>query len=191
MSDLSRPARYHGLLRALHWLLAVLILMQLVVGNFALAPLPNDANKIIPLQGHVSVGLLIGALMVLRIVTRLATRKPAPATAGNALFNGLRRLTHFLFYAVVLSMVSTGVGIALMAKLFPVLFGPGGDLPPSFDAFEPLKGHQFFATVLVVLIVLHLAGVAYHQLVLKDGLLSRMGFGSRGGKDAARRGTGA
>lgn len=177
MSKASNPSRYHGLLRALHWLLAVLILMQLIVGNFVLESLPNDANKIIPLQGHVSVGLLVGVLMVLRLVTRLVTRKPRPATTGNAVLNGLRRATHLLFYVVVLSMVSTGVGIALMAKLFPVLFGPGGALPESFDAFEPLKGHQFFATVLVVLIVLHLAGVAYHQLVLKDGLLSRMGFG--------------
>lgn len=181
--------RYHLLLRILHWLIAVLVLLQLTVGALALAPLPNTAEKIIPLTGHVTVGLLIGALMVLRIIVRLSTKKPPPATAGNALLNGLRRIVHFLFYVVVISMISTGLGVVIMAKLFPVLFGPGGTLPEDFDQFPPLAGHEFFATVLTILIVLHVAGVLYHQLMLEDRLLARMGFGrERGVASAAVRG---
>lgn len=169
--------RYHLLLRILHWTIAVLVILQLAVGALGLERLPNNAEKIGPLQGHVTVGLLIGVLMVVRLVTRLTTKKPPPATAGNTLLNNLRRLTHLLFYVVVLSMISTGVGLAIMAELFPILFGPGGTLPESFDAFPPLGGHEFFATVLVVLLALHVAGAIYHEVVLKDRLLSRMGFG--------------
>lgn len=170
--------RYHPLLRTLHWTIALLVLLQLAVGALVLAKMPNDAEKIIPLLGHVSVGLAIGVLMIVRLVARFTTQKPPPANTGNTLLDNLRRLTHFLFYAVVLSMVSTGIGMALMAKLFPILYGDGGTLPESFKAFAPHEGHEMFATVLAVLIALHACGALYHEFVLKDRLLSRMGVGS-------------
>lgn len=180
-------SRYHVSLRVLHWTIAVLVLVQLALGGLVLAELPNTDEKLLPLQAHVIAGLLIGTLMALRLIVRLKSRKPAPATAGNAALNGLRRLTHFLFYAIVLSMISTGIGMAFLAGLFPILFGAGGDLPESFDALPPYAGHELFATVLLVLVALHVAGVVYHELVLKDRLLSRMGFGRpRDGGEAAR-----
>jgi cytochrome b561 len=39
--------------------------------------------------------------------------------------------------------------------------------------------HGLIATLLVALIVLHIAAAIYHQVVLKDGLLRRMWFGKR------------
>ncbi|MCL4791041.1 MAG: cytochrome b/b6 domain-containing protein [Gammaproteobacteria bacterium] len=169
--------RYHLVLRILHWTIGVLVLLQLGVGGLVLSEMPNDAAKLIPLTGHVSVGLSIGILMVLRLIVRLKSQKPPIATAGNPALNGLRKATHFLFYVVVFSMISTGVGVALMAGLFPTLFGAGGTLPENFHEFPPLEGHEVFATVLLVLVVLHVAGVLYHELALKDRLLTRMGFG--------------
>lgn len=173
----ATATRYHVLLRTLHWTIAVLVILQLAVGGLILTTLPNTAEKLLPLQGHVTVGLVIGLLMIVRLITRFATKKPVPATAGNVTLNALRRLTHFLFYVVVLSMVSTGLGIALLAQLFPLLFGAGGPLPESFEAFPPRAGHELFSIVLLVLVALHVLGVAYHELVLKDRLVSRMGFG--------------
>ena len=93
------------------------------------------------------------------------------------MFNILRKATHFLFYVVVLSMISTGLGMAIMANLPDILFGSGGPLPESFDQFEPRQGHEFFAIVLVTLILLHVGAALYHQFVMKDNLLSRMWFG--------------
>lgn len=170
-------SRYHVSLRFLHWTIALLVLVQLAVGGLVLAELPGTDEKLLPLRVHVVAGLLIGTLMVLRLIVRLKSSKPAPATAGNPALNGLRRLTHFLFYAIVLAMISTGIGMAFLAGLFPILFGAGGELPQSFDAFPPYAGHELFAIVLLVLVALHVAGVVYHELILKDRLLSRMGFG--------------
>jgi cytochrome b561 len=39
--------------------------------------------------------------------------------------------------------------------------------------------HGAVATLLLILIGVHVAGAGYHQVVLKDRLLSRMGFGKR------------
>jgi cytochrome b561 len=90
-----KPAsRYHPLLVALHWLLAALILAALAVGFFGLAAMPNaDPQKIAGLRWHMAGGMLILALMVIRLVVHLATARPAPANrlAPVALYH---RLVH-------------------------------------------------------------------------------------------------
>jgi cytochrome b561 len=39
--------------------------------------------------------------------------------------------------------------------------------------------HYIFSRMLMVLVTIHVAGAVYHTLILKDGLLRRMGFGRR------------
>ena len=60
---MATASRYHPLLVALHWLLAVLILAALAVGFLALANMPNaDPAKIAVLRWHMAGGMLILAL---------------------------------------------------------------------------------------------------------------------------------
>jgi cytochrome b561 len=81
--------------------------------------------------------------------------------------------------AIVL-MVATGYTTALVAGLNRSVFqGPGEPLPPSFDAYPSFTAHFWLAVLLAGMIVLHLLAALYHQLVLKDGLLRRIGFGRR------------
>lgn len=80
--------RYHPTLVALHWLMALMIFLALAAGNFMLDPMPNDApDKAGALAGHMTVGLLIGGLLILRLVTRFKTTKPPHATTGNAMLD--------------------------------------------------------------------------------------------------------
>ena len=72
-------------------------------------------------------------------------------------------------------MVATGIGIAVSAGLFEIVFGGSGTpLPDSFDVFPPRAGHEIVANLLRIVIVLHILGWAYHQFVLRDRLFSRM-----------------
>lgn len=48
-----------------------------------------------------------------------------------------------------------------------------------FAAYPARWVHGAVATLLLILIGVHVAGAGYHQVVLKDRLLSRMGFGKR------------
>jgi cytochrome b561 len=76
-------SRYHPLLVLLHWLFAALIVAMLCIGFMVLEPMPNiDPQKIDILLIHMSVGILIFALMVVRFVIRMRTSRPAPATTG-------------------------------------------------------------------------------------------------------------
>jgi cytochrome b561 len=52
-------------------------------------------------------------------------------------------------------------------------------LPDSFAVFPTFRAHAALATLLAILIVVHIAAALYHQFVLKDGLFRRMWFGRR------------
>lgn len=170
--------RYHPLLVVLHWLIAALVILGLVLGPI-MAEMPLE-QKIQPLRVHMAMNIAVGVLILVRLLVRFTTRKPPPATTGNAWLDRLRLSVHVLLYIAVLSMVSTGLGMAAMGDLLDVVYG-GAGFPPDFNFHElaPRAGHGFFAAVLMVLIGLHIAGALYHHFVLKDRLLARMWFGRR------------
>jgi len=116
--------RYHPLLVTLHWVMALMVLISLVAGGLILENMADDnPDKILALTGHMSAGMVIGALLILRLVTRLRTRTPPRATTGNASLDRIAYWTHRGFYVLIAGMVLTGLATALGAGLFPIVFG--------------------------------------------------------------------
>ena len=60
------------------------------------------------------------------------------------------------------------------------VFQPNGEpLPDTFAVFPTFRAHAVLASLLTILIAVHIAAALYHQFVLKDGLFRRMWFGER------------
>jgi len=176
MSNL--PKRYSKIAITLHWVIAIMVFIALFVGGRMLVELDNvDPGKVFALQGHMIWGLVVGALMLGRIVVRFTVKRPAPARTGNALLDRLGGLTHTLLYLLVIGMVASGLGTAILAGLPEIVFQGIGQLPASFNDSLPRIVHGVVATILMAVVVLHVVGVLFHQLKLKDSLLSRMGIG--------------
>lgn len=173
--------RYHPVLVGLHWLVAAMILLALLVGGPGLDGIENDdPAKMFALTGHMIWGLAIGAFMIIRLAMRRQSRNPPSADAGNAMLNTGAKFAHMGLYVLVLAMVGSGIGIAISADLFAIVFsGSGTPLPADFEVFSARTAHGLIATFLLVLIALHVAGWAYHQFYLRDGLIRRMWFGKR------------
>jgi cytochrome b561 len=181
-------SRYHPLLVTLHWLLAVLIVAMLCVGFFLLAPMPNmNPQKIGILLIHMSVGMLILALMAVRFIVRMRTSGPADATIGSLLLDRLAPLAHYGFYILALLMVGTGFATAILAGLNRSVFqGSGDPLPPSFAIYPTFVAHFYLALLLAGFIILHVLAALYHQFVVRDRLFGRMWFGRRASGAPAR-----
>ncbi len=173
--------RYHGFLVALHWLLAIMIIMGLIMGGSVLTETPNGApEKLFYLRMHMTMGILILVLMVIRLLVRFFTKKPAHADIGNALVNKLGVATHYVFYLVVFGVAASGLAVANSAGLPDIVFAQSGaPLPADFSEFPPRAVHGVLTKVLFVIILGHVLAFLYHQFVRKDGLFSRMWFGKR------------
>ncbi|MFZ6770784.1 cytochrome b [Undibacterium sp. Di26W] len=176
---ISKPVatRYQPVLVALHWLVALLIIGLLCVGFFVLENMSNsDPKKLDVLVLHMSGGMLVLVLMLVRVIIRRWSARPAAATTGSSLLDRLASLAHFGLYAIVFLMIISGY---ITGWLISSAFLPNGPPLPRFAALPSFQVHAVLAVLLVLLIAAHIAGALYHQLVLKDGLLHRMWFGKR------------
>ena len=173
MSD--QPVRYHRAAMTLHWLLAALLAFQFALG-LRLESIAVLSDRFNAYQLHKSVGILILLFSSVRLVLRYIVPRP-PAADGGA--KGLAaKLTHGLFYAVMIGGPLTGWAVVSTAKikLPTVLFGilPWPHLPLGAAMQEPAAlAHSVLAWLLPALIALHLAGVAWHWRQ-NDGVAQRM-----------------
>ena len=176
-----RPARYSGTAIALHWILAAALVGIFCVGLY-MTSLPFSVQRLKLYNWHKWAGVTILALSALRLLWRLARRPPALPAAVAA---GMPRWqhvahhgTHHLMYALFFIVPLVGWAYSSAAG-FPIVWF--GVLPlPSFVPVNPELAaaikpwHEITAYALAALVVLHVAAVAKHQLIDRDGLLWRM-----------------
>ena len=170
------PKRYHPVHVTLHWVIAVMTILAILVGMFVLNPTPDTPEKTGMLSFHALWGGLLGLLLVARLITRFALPRPAPATTSNAFLDFVAKMVHFLLYLGIIGMAVSGLGTAMQANL-PGVFNGTAPFPTDFMNYPPRVGHGFTALALLGLIGLHFAAAIYHQFIKKDNLLSRMWFG--------------
>jgi len=170
--------KYHPIIIALHWLLALAIIFSLLAGSILLSETPNsDPSKLNGLAIHMGLGITILLLTLVRLAVRLRTGAPAPLEGTPPKQEKIAAITHVLLYLGVITMGVSGIAIAISVDLGNIVFfGSDQPLPASFDGLLPYQVHDVASSILIVLVVLHIAAALYHQHFLKDGILSRMSF---------------
>ena len=170
--------KYHPVLVALHWLLAIMIGLQLGYGYFFVGSIANtDPAKLETLAGHMGFGTLIIVLMFMRLITRYFTSHPEPAASQREGIGKLRTPIHRLLYLVIFVTALSGWFTGyLIAHLYEV---PGNILPVDFAQYPTRVIHVWMALVLFLLIVLHIAAAINEHATADKSVLARMGFGKR------------
>ncbi|MBW8637753.1 cytochrome b/b6 domain-containing protein [Hoeflea sp. WL0058] len=168
----STPAAYGAVAIALHWTIALFIVIALASG-FAADQIGSDAYA--ALRVHVACGLAAGILTLVRIGWWwLADKKPDAAPNTEGVKGVLSRSVHILLVIIPLGMLASGVGMMVLSGAGSVLFGLVSGPLPDFDRFLPRGPHGAGAFALLALLVAHVAAALYHQYVLRDDLFKRM-----------------
>lgn len=167
--------RYTSVARALHWIIAVLIVANLVFG-FAHDALPKDW-AVMPV--HKSIGLTVLALTLVRIGWRIGHPSPRLPAAMPAWEKGAAHATHALFYAFMILVPLSG-WIMSSAGTRPLNWFFLFDVPKfavtQGDAIVGLsgEGHEIMGFAWAALILVHIGAALRHHLLLKDDVLRRM-----------------
>ncbi|PRC92048.1 cytochrome b [Solimicrobium silvestre] len=170
-------SRYQPVLVALHWLIALMIIGLMCVGFFVLEEMPNiDPKKLDILKLHMAGGMFVFVLMILRVIIRTTSARPAPAESGSPRLNRLASITHLSLYVIVFLMIATGFSTGYVIR---GAFQPNGALPDTFSVLPTFQAHAILATLLALLITGHVVAALYHHFVLKNGLFQRMWIGKR------------
>mgnify|MGYP002402825786 CR=1 FL=1 len=173
----SGSHRYGAVAMAMHWATAAAI-FGLLGSGLMLEDMQDEAAKVQLLRGHAATGIFVFALTLLRLGWwAFADRRPEEV-GGMPRWQALAaRTVHRLFYLVILIMGASGIAMLGLSGAGLILFaGQQGPLP-DFDLYAPRAPHGVGAWVMMALIAAHIGAALYHQYVLRDHLLGRMGFG--------------
>ncbi len=180
----SPSERYTATAVALHWLLALAIVAMFALGLY-MTSLSMSPTRLKLYNWHKWAGVLILTLSAARLLWRLTHRPPELPAAIVRHMPAWQRFAHhathaglyLLFFAVPLMGWAYSSAAGFPIVLFGVLPLPDF-VPVSRELAEALKPwHGWLAYALAALVVLHVLGALKHQLVDRDGLLSRMWFG--------------
>lgn len=167
---------YDGVAIFLHWATALLVIVQ-----FAMANLWDSFDKPTR-QGlesiHVSLGVLLSAVVLARIVWRLIPGHQRPAVVSGWV-QLASKAVHYLLYLLLVAQAALGFGWR-WAQGHPVEFfglfgipGPYGELGrPTRHIFHDL--HVNVAWAIVIIARLHALAALYHHYFLRDRVLKRM-----------------
>lgn len=175
MSPAART-RFHPLLRALHWSMAVLILAMLFIG-VGMVSTAGPAYPVL-LALHRPLGIALLVLVCLRLAIRLATGAP-PLPPELPRWQALTaKGSHMLLYAAMVAMPLTGWAM-LSAGGYPLTIAGSVLLPPILPQNAGLFGslrmvHTIVAFAFFVLIMGHLSAALFHALIRRDGVFEAM-----------------
>jgi len=176
MALTDRGDRFGGLSIFNHWLLAAAVIAMLAFGLYIEdLPKSEEAGALIGL--HKSVGILVLFLALWRIVWRLLSGFPEDVARMRPWERFCARAMHYALMILVLAMPLSGY-VASSAGGHPVSFFGWFSLPalPQHKALAAAAGetHEAVATLLMVLIGLHVLAALKHHVLDRDATLKRM-----------------
>jgi cytochrome b561 len=168
--------RFSPLQRALHWLMAAMVIAMLFIGIGMVSTVEPRYWTLVSI--HKPLGIAILLLVIVRLWVRV--RRGAPplpsdlppwqATAAKA--------SHALLYGLMVLMPVIGWSM-LSAGGYPVVLWGPLRLPPIAPHDEALHAvlrgaHTWLALLLFATVLLHLAAALFHALARRDGVFSSM-----------------
>lgn len=175
---MSPAARFAPLARLLHWLMAALLLAQLLIGVAMMASLTRRPPLI---ALHRPLGLTLLVLVLVRLWVR--RRHPPPALPADLprWQAAAARASHLLLYALMLALPL--LGWALTSAAGNVVLLPGGVALPAIAPHDPVlyawlrDAHGLLAWLLLATVLGHLAAALHHAWIRRDGVFEAMACG--------------
>ena len=165
----------YGLIsKLLHWISAVLLFIQIPLG-FYLVDLDFGPERLTVEDIHVTMGLSIFYLVILRLLYKIfnPTPKLEPSVFKGQKF--LAKLNHVMLYVTILSVTISGI----LKKLFNgetlTIFYKKIQIQDNFELGELFYDiHVVSNYVLIGLIIIHILAVIVHKLFFDDNLLKKI-----------------
>src|SRR5258708_7097928 len=187
----ARIARYHGwpqgsaevrakhpvLIVSLHWGSLIAILVSVAV-MFTRDAIEDTSMRQFLLQAHRQLGLVVLAVVWIRIMVRL-TRKLADHSQGMGAFMRLSaRAAHVLLYGLLIALPVVGWALT-SAHDIPLNFLGVVHLPKLVAADSELADtlsdyHIWLAWGLLAAVAVHVAAALWHHFIRRDAVLHAM-----------------
>ena len=170
--------RYDSVAMSLHWIIAALMIYMLFFGE-DLIRVKDGAGTLLP-SLHVSLGIAILVLSLLRLAWRLLNPPPALPASMTSLEQKASKALHWLFYALLIGLPVTGWlalpgQIARHASMAGISVFGAFSVPSAPTLGLPMGGiHDLLSKAGIATLALHVLAALKHQFFDRDDILRRM-----------------
>lgn len=170
--------RWGSVSQALHWLIALLILLLGIVG-LSMGELPRTPKYFWVYTAHKSLGITVLALVVVRLGWRLYAGAPAPEPGTPTWQERVASATHALLYALILAIPLSGWLYDSASGLRPFRWFGLFEMPKLSPPDARLSAlahfaHEWGFWLLIAVVLAHAGAAFYHHLFQRDATLARM-----------------
>jgi len=171
-------SKYKNSFVAMHWLHAVLISFLLIGATLKMPDLPAIGGDLSPYKMHIALGVLATLMVIVRLIMLRSQPKLQPLKVGE-LRQSIIKWNHRLIYIFLLLVGISGFATAKAANIGGIVWfgrdaadytGPDGIV----NIFASI--HSTSSTILMILIVMHIAGVVSYKLKTGEPIMKRMWF---------------
>ncbi|MDN5865403.1 MAG: cytochrome b/b6 domain-containing protein [Gammaproteobacteria bacterium] len=171
------PRRWGAVTQWLHWSVAALILALIAIGWW-MRLMPLSLDKITLYYWHKSIGMLVLALVLIRLGWRAGNRPPPLPRDLPRWEAPLAKLTHIALYLLILLMPLSG-WLLNSASGIPFRIFWTIPLPPIAPVSAGLEHifsllHLASFSALALLLLGHMAAALRHHFLLHNDVLLRM-----------------
>lgn len=178
LARLRNRDRWGPISQALHWLIALLVLVMAAIG-LSLDELPRSPKWFWVYDLHKSIGLSVLALVVVRLAWRLYAGAPPPVPGLPRIQRLAAAGTHWLLYLLLIAMPLSGWLYDSASGLRPLRWFGQVAVPKLVAPDEALAGefhdiHETLFIILAAVVLLHVAAALWHHVFRGDATLARM-----------------
>ncbi|WEK41984.1 MAG: cytochrome b [Candidatus Sphingomonas colombiensis] len=171
--------RYSSVAIAFHWAIALLVIVNLIIG------IGHDAVPALRawMPAHKSIGITVLVLTLARLAWRLGHRSPPLPPRMAAWERSATYAAHWLFYGLLILLPLSGwMMVSSPDRKRPLDWFGLFDIPflSVSRATAHLGGdaHGILGWSMLALVAIHVAAALRHQFLLRDNLIARMVPGS-------------
>ncbi len=184
------PARYTGPAIALHWIIALLMIVN--VGLAWTWPVAPDEAVRPLINNHKSIGITVLALVSMRLLWRMTHRPPALPDHHRPWEKRAAHAAHGLLYIIMFALPLSGwimdsawdkaadnpnfwFGLFEWPRIGFIMGMDAASKKEVHDLFGEM--HEISGFILYFLVIVHVGGALKHQFLDKDKELARIGIG--------------
>ncbi|EKD71739.1 MAG: Cytochrome b561 transmembrane protein [uncultured bacterium] len=169
---------YGTITRSLHWLMAAFFLGMFLVA-YIMINIPKSDFRMSLYDLHKATGLLLFALVALRLMWRLVNVQPAlpastPLWQQRAAHWNIVFLYMLMFLMPISGFLTSSLGGHEITFYYLFTLAPLAHDEAWSEFFS--DAHEIFSILLIIVFALHVLGSLHHHYIRKDNVMRKMLF---------------
>lgn len=169
-NDLTK--KFSKTTRVTHGITALLILALFPMGKYMEGL--EISGKMGLVKIHAILGILVLILTIIRTISFFKHERPADLKTGSKFNDKLAVWIHNVFYFLLFGIAISGIATMILGGYGEALKSGTIDMVKAHSEIPSLKPHGIMATIMMILLIMHVVGFIKHLILKKENTLKRI-----------------